>query len=1016
MSSHFANAPLTSVQLSRIDDLCNRFEASHQTGATPAVEEYLTEVEKPLRLSLLKELLQIDSHYKTDPKLDAARLTALFPDLDRATLARLLAQNSAKKSNGQFPVVDGYAIVSELGRGGMGVVYKANDLRLDRFVALKMMHPEGPAREQVVVRMLTEARAAAHLQHPNLVPIYEVRECDGCPVLVFEYIDGGTLAERIARQPIDPDIAAHMMETLAKVLAYAHSRGIVHRDLKPANILIAQDGTLKVSDFGLARQLDDDKRQTKSGMLIGTPGYMAPEQASGNLGQLGPAADIHGLGAILYEMLSGQPAFRGTSILETLEMVRTQDPVPPRRLRRSVPRDLETICLKCLRKNPDERYLSASLLSAELGRFLKQEPIMARPIGRLEKINRWCRRNPREAVLASLSLLVSVACFLAVLWAWQKTELAFESEKIAYESEKTRAISEKLQNEEAQKMAIASNRRFDKAAASAEELLRVSQRLLNQPNMDTLGRETFEKAMKFKQSLIEESSGTDGTSVEIARALGGFAVTQGELGLFNEAAVTLQQSMAALQSLDESTRSSSDVQREMISTLLRQSSVLSHLNRKEEAIESLRQGVTIGERLFQSNPTNAGDMVRLGNMLVNWSIHSVTVEEKKKQLTRAVELERSALEMDSANGYFRFELALSLESLASVLVASDAELAMNLMRESVMYFEQSLSKDNVPRKSAYYFSRASRTLTAMYLREKQFAEADKVLQNGFNVIQTTAKAFPNYTDGRTEYAISLLAKARISMDQKDYQTADALLADAMREVTEILRLFPDDSVGLSAYASVASDWGRRLEVLERYRESAEVRSELIRRYQIKREQDPKKRAHIAKIDEAFLSLIELAKKCDESMKQFVLATIDELLRGNARDMNSVAWFFVLPKSANVEDGIYASALAARAIVLQPEDATFHNTLGVALFRAGNLDRARAELVKSLSISTTWAGADWYILAMVCHREGNTAEAASYLQKAMQWRLAKQPNFPDLKLLEAEALELISAEPTSASGM
>ncbi len=1002
MSSHFENAPLSSVQLSRIDDLCNRFEAALQKGATPAVEEYLTEVEKPLRMSLLKELLQIDSHYNTDPKLDAERLAALFPDLDRFTLTRLLSQNSAKKSSGQFPVVDGYTIVSELGRGGMGVVYKARDLRLDRFVALKMMHPEGPNREQVVVRMLTEARAAAHLQHPNLVPIYEVRECDGCPVLVFEYVDGGTLAERIARQPIDPDIAAHMMETLAKVLAYAHSRGIVHRDLKPANILIAQDGTLKVSDFGLARQLDDDKRQTKSGMLIGTPGYMAPEQASGNLGQLGPAADIHGLGAILYEMLSGQPAFRGTSILETLEMVRTQDPVSPRRLRRSVPRDLETICLKCLRKNPDERYLSASLLSAELGRFLRQEPIMARPIGRLEKLNRWCRRNPREALLASLSLLVSAACFLAVLWAWQKTEIAFESEK-------TRAANEKLQNEEAQRIALASNRRFDKAAASAEELLRVSQRLLNQPNMDTLGRETFEKAMKFKQSLIEESSGTDGTSLEIAKALGGFAVTQAELGLFNEAAVTLQQSIAALQLLDESTRSSPDVQRIMISMLQRQSGVLSHLNRKDEAIESLRQGVMIGERLLQSNPTHSGDMVRLGNLLTNWSVHSDSADEKKKQLTRAVELERSAFEIEPKNDYFRFELALSLESLAIAMVAADAEHSKKLMLESVMYFEQLLSKVNVPRINAYYFARASRTLTAMYLREKQFEEADKVLQKGFNVIQTTAKAFPNYTDGRTEYAVHLLAKARISLDQKDYQVADAVFPDAMREVTEILRLFPDDSVGFSAYATVASDWSRRLEVLERYRESAEVRRELILQYQMKREKDPKNRANSAKIDEVFRLLIGLSRKCDESTKQFVLATIDELLIGNARDINEVAWYFVLPKSANVEYGIYASTLAARAIALRPEEATFHNTLGLALFRAGKLDQARAALEKSLSINTAWAGADWYVLAMVCLSEGKTVEAADYLKKAMQWRIEKQPNSPDLKLLEAEAKELFSVE-------
>ncbi len=1008
MSSNFPSDPLSFVQWSRIDELCNRFEAAHHLGTAPEVEAYLIEVEIPLRMSLLKELLQIDSHYKTDPKLDAARLTQLFPDLDRATLTRLLSQNAAKKSSGQFPVVEGYTIESELGRGGMGVVYKARDLRLDRFVALKMMHLEGPNREQVVVRMLTEARAAAHLQHPNLVPIYEVRECEGCPVLVFEYVDGGTLAQRIARQPIDPDIAAHMMETLAKVLAYAHSRGIVHRDLKPANILITQDGTLKVSDFGLARQLNDDKRQTKSGMLIGTPGYMAPEQASGNLGQLGPAADIHGLGAILYEMLSGQPAFRGTSILETLEMVRTQDPVPPRRLRRSVPRDLETICLKCLRKNPDERYLSASLLSAELGRYLKQEPIMARPIGRLEQVNRWCRRNPREAVLASLSMFVSAACFLAVLWAWQKSEIAFKSEKIAYESERTRAANEKIQNEEAQKMAIASNRRFDKAAASAEELLRVSQRLLNQPGMDTLGKETFEKAMKFKQSLIEEGSGSDGMSFEIARALGGFAVTQGELGLYREALVTLKQAIAAIQSLDESARESLDSQREMISLLLRQVGVLSHLDREDEASEVLRQGVTLAERLLQSNPTGGADMVRLANLLVNSSVRSVTVEDKKRQLSRAVGLEQNAITLEPNNEFFRFELALSLESLAVILFPSEAGHAKELMQECVINYENSLNKVGVPRVSAFYFSRATRTLARMHVREKQFEKASTVLQKGFDVIQTTAKSFPNYGDGRTENANAMLAKARLLLDLGEPVRADAMYSDAMREVTEIVRLFPEDQNAYSANASVATDWSKRLEVLERYQESAEVQRETILQCRIWREKDPKKQVYDARIGEAFQSMIRLSKKCDESTKQFILRMIEELAISNANDMNTVAWYFVLPKSATVDEGIFASTMATRAIALTPEDATFQNTLALAWFRAGKLDEARAALEKSLSMNTAWPGADWYILALVCRQQGKADEAAGYLKKAMQWRLEKQPNHADLKSLEAEAQALIES--------
>ncbi len=1002
MTSEFENANLSSIQLSRIDDVCNRFEAAHHLGKLPAVEEFVSEVELQLRLPLLQELIQIDSHYKIDSQLDLPRLTALLPEGERATLARFLTRVSNKKPDAGFPKVEGYVIQSELGRGGMGVVYKARDLRLDRWVALKMMHLEGPAREQVVARMLTEARSAAHLQHPNLVPIYEVRECEGCPVLVFEFVDGETLAERIVRQPIEPGIASHMVETLAKVLAYAHSRGIVHRDLKPANILIARDGTLKVSDFGLAHQLDEDVRQTKSGMLIGTPSYMAPEQASGNLGQQGPAVDIYGLGAILYEMLTGQSAFRGTSILETLEMVRSQEPIPPRRLRRTVPRDLETICLKCLRKNPDERYLSASLLAAELGRFLRQEPIMARPIGRVGQVNRWCRRNPREALLASATVFVSAACFLIVLWAWQKTAIAFESEK-------QRASNEKRQNEEAQRMAVASNRRFDKAAASAEELLRVSQRLLNQPGMDTLGKETFEKAMKFKQSLIEEGSGSDGMSFEIARALGGFAVTQGELGLHREALVTLQQAIAAIQSLDETTRESLDSQREIISLLLRQSGVLSHLDRQDEAIEVLRQGVTLGERLLQSNPMGGADMVRLGNLLANASLRSGTIEDKKRQLRRAVELEQNAIKLEPNNEFFRFELALSLESLAVILFPSEAVRAKELMQESIACFEKSLPKIGVPRVRAYYFARACRTLANTHVRERQFESADQVIQKGLVVIQNTAKAFPNYGDGRCEYANLLLANARLLLGQKKLHSADSVYMDAMREVTEVIKMFPSDLLAFTVHTNVATDWSKRLEEQERFCESADVRRESIAQCKIWRDKDPKKISNNACIDEGLQSLVRLAQKCDETTKQSLFHAIEELAFDNAGDMNSVARGMALPKTASVEDGNYAIKMATRAISLKPDDSTFQNTLGLAYYRARNLNEARAAIEKSLSMSTSCASADWYVLAMLCFREGKNVEATGFLSKAMLWRILKQPNSADLQTLEAEAQQLIFVE-------
>jgi hypothetical protein len=308
----------------------------------------------------------------------------------------------------------------------MAVVYKARQLALDRLVALKMIQAGPFAQPQEVSRFRTEAAAIARLQHPNVVQIHEVGEYAGLPYLSLELVSGPTLANRLAgaAQPSRP--AALLVEMLARAIGAAHDRGIIHRDLKPSNVLLAPlagghegaaateqaFGIPKITDFGLAKRLDTDSALTRTGDFLGTASYVAPEQARGETKEIGPAIDIYALGAVLYEMLTGRPPFGGPSLLETLTQVTTQDPIPPTALESSVPGDLEAICLKCLNKQPAHRYPSARALADDLRRFVNGEPTYARPPGRVERVKRWCVRNPVPAsLLAGVSL-----CLLLGFW------------------------------------------------------------------------------------------------------------------------------------------------------------------------------------------------------------------------------------------------------------------------------------------------------------------------------------------------------------------------------------------------------------------------------------------------------------------------------------------------------------------------------------------------------------------------------------------------------------------------
>jgi WD40 repeat protein len=291
----------------------------------------------------------------------------------------------------------------------MGVVYLARQTRLNRTIALKMILGGGHAGAQDVLRFLGEAEAAAALQHPHIVQVHECGQHDGLPYFSLEYVAGGSLADRLRDGPLPPREAARLVEQLARAMAYAHGRGVVHRDLKPANVLLADDGAAKVADFGLARRVDAGSGLTATGAVLGTPSYMAPEQAEGKGKQAGPAADVWALGAVLYECLTGRPPFHAPTPLDTLLLVVSTDPVPPRQLQPQVPRDLETVCLKCLRKEPEKRYRGAGELAEDLRRFQAGEPITARPVSPLERAWRWCRRNPAVAGLTAAVALALVA-------------------------------------------------------------------------------------------------------------------------------------------------------------------------------------------------------------------------------------------------------------------------------------------------------------------------------------------------------------------------------------------------------------------------------------------------------------------------------------------------------------------------------------------------------------------------------------------------------------------------------
>jgi serine/threonine-protein kinase len=538
----------------------------------------------------------------------------------------------------------------------MGVVYRARQVALDRVVALKMILAGSHADERERARFRTEAEAVARLQHPNIVQIYEIGESEGRPFFSLEYVDGGSLAAKLDGTPLPGKSAAQLVETLARAVHAAHQRGIVHRDLKPANVLLTADGTPKITDFGLAKRLDVERGQTQTGSIVGTPSYMAPEQAASKK-DIGPAADVYALGAILYELLTGRPPFRAETPLDTVLQVLSAEPAPPSLLQPRVARDLETVCLKCLAKEPRQRYADAEALAADLLRFLDGRPILARPVGPVERLGRWARRNPAVASLAAASAFLFLAGFAGVTWQWYQAE--------------SQRIETGRQRDEAEQERARAKASFEQAQQAVDQYFTTvsESKLLTVPGLQPLRKELLEGALKYYQGFLDQRRDDPTVQMELAKAYFRVGSITGDLGSKADALRSYQQGVTLLEAWATAHSDDREVQRLLATSLINIGKVHMEAEQLAAALPPMQQALAIQQRLIRDLPgdSNLEDelALSLGNLgLLQNQLGNLT--EASRCVQEALAIRRRHVQKLPNNPKARHALAGVLDSLGGI--------------------------------------------------------------------------------------------------------------------------------------------------------------------------------------------------------------------------------------------------------------------------------------------------------------------------------------------------------------
>jgi eukaryotic-like serine/threonine-protein kinase len=919
-------------------------------------------------------------------KLDA-ELEAIFPSSHTSGEGKSRAplQLSAK-----LPHISGYEVESILGRGGMGVVYKAKQLKLNRPVALKMLLAGNFATKPEIARFTREAEAIAALRHSNVVQIYDIGDFEGCPYFTMEFMEGGTLAARVAGTPQPAAGTAALITTLAGAVQVAHNAGIVHRDLKPSNIFLTTDGIPKIGDFGLARNFEADENLTFTGTRVGTPSYMAPEQALGKVSAVGPASDTYSLGAILYEMLTGRPPFRGETASDTERQVILEQPVPPSRLNGKVPRDLETICLKCLSKEPTRRYATAAALADDLRRFQNGDPIAARRPGSLERWSKWVRRRP------ALATMVASAVLLAIVSTTSALMLAFE------QAQRRHALEGDLR----EVSALQERARWTEAIAA---LQRAESRLggLGSQNLRTRA----EHARRDLDLVIELDR------IRLSRATSGTLAFYKTKADRDYAKVFADSGLAAVHDPPESVArviSASAVRYALVAALDDWAVCAADTATRDWALEVARKADPDlhGWRDRIRDPGSWQDGAAISEMAAKVPMQAAPVslllalaertgnlKEETLSLLRRVQKEHPAdfwanlilgnalliPSPDEALGYYRATLASRPQAAVAYSAVGDALRGKKSLDEAIEYYHLAIQLN-----PGY-----ARAHTNLGNALNDTGRSDEAIA----CYQTALRADPNYAWAHFDFANVLKGQGR--------------LEDATYHYEQVVALDPKDGWGHYNLAQILKAQGRLQEAADHYEEFGALEPKqkpLVERRmrsissglrpgeELRLELKQKLDANPAKIDN-WLGYAELCLYLDNE-EEYRRVRRDLLARFGASDDSSTAErtarTYLLGSVSDDELGELAVLVDRATAGVKSENDTvvpyLQFTRGLLCYRQGRFDGA-IEVMKG-EVSQKLIVAAKLVLAMALYRSGQTAEAQQALAAGIDefdWSPARADN-------------------------